>query len=133
MKRHDKTTAAKLASRCYDFHKGAVIPVTDPRAIAALARAFTLLLRSGGEPLAVPLSEAEALGFPNHERDRVPDGVTWLAVGMDAEGRASYATHSAAAASKAVAHEVARDLALSRLAGVCATPGFPMGEARGRA
>lgn len=57
-------TAAKLASRFYDFQDGGIVPVTDPRAIGALPRAFTLLLRNGGQSLAVPLSEAEAEGFP---------------------------------------------------------------------
>lgn len=125
--------AAKLASRCYDFHGSAILPVTDARAIAALTRAFTLLLRSGLQPVAVPISEAEAMAFPNHQCTCLPGGVSWLAVGIDVEWRASYALQSAAGADRALTHEIARERALSRLAGLCATPGFPMGQARGRA
>lgn len=133
MKMNAKATAAKLAARCYDFHRGVIVPVTDKRAIAVLTRAFTLLLRAGGRPMAVPITEAEALGFPGHEITRLPGGVTCLAVGIDTEGRASYALQSAAGLDRAAAHDAARDRALSRLAGICATPGFPMGEAKGRA
>ena len=96
-------------------------------------RAFTLLLRFEGKPVAVPLSEAEAMGFPAHKRACLPGGVTWLAVGLDPEMRASYALQSAAGPDRAAAHEAARELALSRLTGLCATPGFPMGPPRGRA
>lgn len=132
-KRKAEATGAKLASRCYDFQDGAIVPVADPRAIGALARAFTLLLRNGGQSLAVPLSEAEAEGFPAYARNRPQGSVTWLAVGMDAEGRASYALHSAVSEARDMAHDAARSLALSRLAETCATRGFPMTPARGRA
>ena len=127
MKHKAGEVAAKLASRCYDFQAAALVPVTDSQAIVALTRAFTLLLRAGGQPMAVPISAAEAAGFPRWAADRAPGGVTWLAVGMDAERRASYALQSAASPERALARETARALALSRLAGVCATPGFPMG------
>ena len=132
--RHASTTAALLASRCYDYRQGgAVVAVTHPSAVAALARAFTLLLRLGGAPVAVPLPEVEAKGFPRWAANRIPDGVTWLAVGMDLEGRASYALQSAASPSLAAAHEAAKTKALAELARLCATRGFPIGHVMGRA
>lgn len=133
LKRKAGETAAKMAACCYDFHGGSLVPVTTPVAVAALTRAFTLLLRAGVQPMALPISEAEALGFPRHARDRLPDGVTWLAVGLDADGRGTYALQSAASSDRAEAHEAARCLAPSRLALTRATPGFPMGKPRGRA
>lgn len=133
MKRNAEAVAAKLASRCYDFQGGGIVPVSNPLAIAALTRAFKLLLRNGGQPLAVPVSEAEAQAFPAYAANRQPRPITWLAVGMDREGRATYAMQSASSDAPALAHEAARSLALSRLAETCAKPGFPMGEARGRA
>ena len=129
MKRKAGEMADRMARCCHDFHRGALVPVTHAPAIAALTRAFTLLLRAGGQSMAVPLSEAEALGFPRHARDRLAQGVTWLAVGLDPEGRGTYALQSAASPDRPSAHEAARSLALSRLAVTTATAGFPMGRA----
>ncbi|MEI4471505.1 hypothetical protein [Frigidibacter sp. MR17.24] len=133
MKRKADTVAGILASSCYDFHGGGTVAVTHPVAIAALRRAFALVLRSGGKPVAVPLSEAEAEAFPRYRADRVPGGVTWLAAGLDPEERATYALQSAGSTDRAEAHEVARMLALARLAFTAATPGFPITETRGTA
>jgi hypothetical protein len=94
---------------------------THPKAVAALTRAFRRLIEAGGKPLAIPVSEAEALGFPERQPDHLPGGVTWLAVGLDVQGRGTYALHSALPEDKATAHEVA----LARLAEVCSFPGFP--------
>src|SRR5690606_26378054 len=91
----------------------ALVPVTDARAIATLTRAFALLLRSGGRPVAVPLSDAAAMAFPRHAC--IPGGVTWLAVGIDLEYRASYVLQSAIGSDPALTHEAARERALSRL------------------
>lgn len=125
--------AAKLAGRCYDIHGGQLVPIRDAQAIKALTRAFALLLRSGSQPLAVPISESEAKGFPRYDAAMIQGGVSWLAVGLDAENRASYTLQSAKGADRTTAHETARMLALSRLDMVCATAGFPMGDAKGRA
>lgn len=133
MRRKAGETAARMARCCHDFHGSALVPVTAAPAIAALTRAFTLLLRAGGQSMAVPISEAEALGFPRPARDRPPGAVTWLAVGLDPEGRGTYALHSAASPDRASAHEVARSLALSRLALTAAAAGFPMGATKDRA
>ena len=106
--------------------------ITAPQSVAALTRAFTPLLRFGGEPVAVPIAKAEAQGFPRWSDAFALDGVTWLAVGMDRQGRASYALQTASSPFNPFAHEAARERALRNLAQVCATAGFPMGEARGK-
>lgn len=127
-------TAALMAARCYDFQSGGdLVRITAPAAVAALTRAFALLLRFGGQPVAVPIAEAEARGFPRWSREVVPGGVTWLAVGMDTEGRASYALQTASSPFTAFAHEAAREKALRSLAHVCATAGFPVSGSRGKA
>lgn len=133
MKGKADATAAKLASRCYDFEGGGIVPVTDARAIAALTRAFALMLRCGGKPVALPLSRAEAEGFPRYRNASLSGGVSWLAVGLDRDRRASYALQTAAAAGAGMAHDAARALALARLSELCATSGFPMAAPMGRA
>lgn len=133
MKRKAGETAACMARCCHDFHGSAMVPITAAPAIAALTHAFTLLLHAGGRSMAVPISESEALGFPRPARDRPPGAVTWLAVGLDPEGRGTYALHSAASPDRASAHEAARSLVLSRLALTAAAAGFPMGATEARA
>jgi hypothetical protein len=125
MKSKAPATAAVMAACCFDFLKGGTKPVTHPLAVEALTRAFCRMIEAGGKPLAIPVSEAEALGFPERKADHLPGGVTWLAVGLDVQGRGSYALHTAQSDDRPVAHEVARSLALARLAEVCASPGFP--------
>lgn len=80
MKRNAAANAAMLARCCFDYDGAAMLPVTDPLAIATLERAFTRMLQAGGEPMAVPLSEAEAKAFPFHEGEKrlLPGGVTWM-------------------------------------------------------
>ncbi|MBL9050150.1 MAG: hypothetical protein JNK19_08575 [Tabrizicola sp.] len=125
MKSKAPATAAVMAACCFDFLKDGMKPITHPQAVAALTRAFRRMIEAGGKPLAIPVSETEALGFPERRPDHLPGGVTWLAVGLDVQGRGAYALHSALSEDKATAHEVARTLALARLAEVCSFPGFP--------
>lgn len=77
----------------------------------------------------MPLSEAEAEAhaFPLHEGEKrlLPGGVTWLAVGVDVSGRAAYSMQCAKDESRALAHEAARAMALSRLRASLDMPGFP--------
>lgn len=119
--------AARLAESTFDFEGGALVPVSDPKALGALRRAMTLMLRAGGEPVAVPVSEAEASGFPCHKDRQIPGAKTWLAVGLDVDGRGTYALHSVWAEAGSVAHDVARGLALARLEGLVKTKGFKVG------
>lgn len=127
MKRNAVTNAAMLAACCFDYDGEAMLPVADPLATAVLRRAFTRMLQAGGEPMAVPLSEAEARAFPFHEGEKrlLPGGVTWLAVGVDVSGRGTYAMQCAKDESRALAHEAARAMALSRLRASLDMPGFP--------
>ena len=125
MKRKAPAHAAFMATCCFDFLKDGVQPISAPQAVAALSRAFRRLIEAGGLPLAVPVTEAEALGFPERQVDHLPGAVTWLAVGLDVQGRGSYALHSALATNRAIAHDAARTLALAQQAEVCAYPGFP--------
>lgn len=134
MRAEAKPAAALMAARCYDFRDGSdLVPVGAPMAVAALTRAFTLLLRNGGKPVAVPIAMAEAQAFPRWYNHAVPGGVTWLAVGMDHDGRASYALQTASSPVLAYAHDAARERALHDLALVCATSGFPAAKSRGQA
>ncbi|WP_283179031.1 hypothetical protein [Gemmobacter sp. 24YEA27] len=127
MKRNAAANAALLARCCFDYDGNAMLPVADPLAITVLERAFTRMMQAGGEPMAVPLSEAEACAFPLHEGEKrlLPGGVTWLAVGVDVSGRGTYAMQCAKDGSRALAHEAARAMALSRLRASLDMPGFP--------
>ena len=59
--------ADRMVSKIFDFECGTLVSVTDPLAVGALRRAFRLMLRAEGEPVAIPLSPAEANGFPMHK------------------------------------------------------------------
>lgn len=102
--------------------------VTDPNALGALRRGLTPMLRTGGNPVALPVSKAEAYGFPLHKDRQIPGGKTWLAVGLDRDGRGSYALHSVRAEDGVAAHDVARTLALARLDRLAKTQGFCSGD-----
>lgn len=127
LKAKASTEAAKLAGCCFDYRGTAMQPVADPVAIATLTRAFTLMLQAGGQPMAIPITDAETLAFPRFEGEHrlIAGGVTWLAVGLDVSSRATYSMQSAWDESRALAHEAARALALSRLGAVLNMPGFP--------
>ncbi|OWU70507.1 hypothetical protein [Marinibacterium profundimaris] len=133
MQRRTGIGPAKLARHCYDIRGDALVRVSDPAAVAVLTRAFTLLLCSGGLPVAIEVTPDEARAFPRFRDNPAGLGVTWLAVGFDSEGRASYALQTANCEDGALASEAARVLACAKLAEVCATPGFPICKTRGRA
>lgn len=132
LKREAADTAARMAAASYDFQAGGVVRITEPQAKAALRRGFEALLQKGGIPQALPITQAEAEGFPCHKGEVLPGGVTWLAVGFDADLRATYALQSARddEGDDTKANDAARALALVRLAGMTATRGFPIGETR---
>ncbi len=116
---------ARLAAACsFDAGPTGLLAVTDPKAMACLTRAFERMLKAGGQPMAFPISEADASAFPAYRPLTVPSAVHALAVGLDIDGRAAYALQSAGGPDRAAAHEVARTLALARLAASCARSGF---------
>lgn len=127
--------ARLAAASTFDMGEDGLRPVIQRQAMAALQRAFERMLKAGGQPMAVPLSEAEASAFPAYCALPTPGAVHALAVGLDVDGRGTYALQSAAGANKAQAHEVARSLALARLAELMAIRGFraPLAAAGGAA
>lgn len=126
LKRNAGGTAAVLAACCFDYKGAELTPVSDPLAVDALRRAFTLMLKAGGGPMAVPIANMEASAFPRYkDRGLLPDGVTWLAVGLDISGRATYAIQTAQDEDRTLAHDAARSMALSRLRSSLAHAGFP--------
>ncbi|WP_149142993.1 hypothetical protein [Gemmobacter caeruleus] len=125
MRRNAPAMADKLAKCCLDFQGAGLVAVTDPKAIAALRRAFRLMIEAGGKPVAVPVSEQEAEGFPHHAASRIEGGVSWLAVGLDPSRRGAYALQSATSNVRAAAHDAAKEKALAKLALICASRGFP--------
>lgn len=127
--------AARMAAAAYDFQSGGLVRITNRHAQAALRRCFAALMEAGGKPQAQRITDAEAEGFPRHRGQALPGGVTWLAVGFDADMRATYALQSARddTGDNDRADATARALALLRLAGMTTTRGFPMGETRGSA
>ncbi len=83
--------AALLARSCLDIGTGGSGPgrtVSDPLAIQVLERGFAHLLRHGGKPHVLRVSEAQALAFDPWQPT---PGASWfMAVGLDRLGRASY-------------------------------------------
>lgn len=130
-----KIVATVLAASCQDFSgDGRRVAVTDPRAVGALRRAFTLMLRQS-RPLSMQISEAEAQGFPRWSEGNAGMAHV-LAVALDPEGRGSYALRSCGAidnrtgrACPAVAADLAEQRALEGLAEINRYAGFPAGAA----
>ena len=126
LKRDAPSHADKLAKSCFDFQGGDLVQVKDPKAIAALRRAFRRMIEAGCKPVAVPVTEQEAEGFPRHAAERIEGGVSWLAVGLDPSNRGAYSLQSATSNVRAAAHDAAKEKALANLALICAAPGFPV-------
>lgn len=126
MQRNAPAKAATLSKSCHDFQGGALVKVTDPKAIAALCRAFRRMIEAGCKPVALPVTEQEAEGFPRHAANRIEGGVSWLAVGLDPSSRGAYSLQSATSNVRAAAHDAAKEKALANLALICAAPGFPV-------
>lgn len=125
LKRNAPAMAATLSKSCHDFQDGALVQVVPPEAVAALRRAFRRMIEAGCKPVALPVTEQEAEGFPRHAANRIEGGVSWLAVGLDPSSRGAYALQSAISNVRAAAHDAAKEKALASLALICAAPGFP--------
>lgn len=87
--------AAALADEysrcCYaTIATGARVQVTDPIAVKALHRAFLIMLKGKCEPHAVRITQDTARAFPGMQI-KLPDATPYLAVGLDASGRGTYA------------------------------------------
>ena len=136
---HADALSVLLARSCLGYGR-CVRPVLvqDARAVRALESAFARMLRGGGEPLVVEVTQEVAAAFP---LQRGGDAIlsrlakAWLAVGIDREGRATYAMRRLCIAGVSPSEE--RDLAevamLGELAKELNAPGFPVGSSMGRA
>lgn len=92
-----KATARVMVAAAYDRDStGKIVRVADPRARGLLERAFTQLLMRGGEPFAMQISPSEAAAFPSHVP--VPGGSYAIAIGFDAQTRATFSTAGAVTA-----------------------------------
>lgn len=122
-----KAAAALLAGACYDYTlEGRVIRVSHPEAIKALKRAFQMLIENDCEPQVVKLPYRVAVTFPGKvER---PDLSTYLAVGVDVDGRGTYSLRQIVTpgATGAAAEMCNRAVALSCLAPKLKERGFPI-------
>lgn len=120
LKRQAPAIAARLAADTWVFDGAELVVVADPMAVGALFRAFRMMIRAAGQPVALPISRAEALAFPaNNSRD-VPGSVYWLAVGVNVSGKATSSVQCVSGPVKAVSHELARTRALAAVADGCA-------------
>lgn len=88
-----------MAASALDLTARKPVPVSQGPALLALERGFRLLLRTRQNgPVAIPLSQAEATAFPNPtDPGLVRRGASWLAVGLDPDGRGCWAVETVAA------------------------------------
>lgn len=135
MKNNAEKLADQMLTAVYDYTPDGrrFDRVSAPDAIAALRRAFILMLKGGGEPLAVLLKPETARQFPRGNVE-IPEGYgSYLAVGLDKDGRGSYSIRTlyAPGLPRVIADGVGRHEALQSLAKVTAYGGFPVGETKG--
>lgn len=125
-----KAQAAKVAplwaATCADFTEGRLQLIDAPAAVEALRKAFQRMLEAGGAPMAVPISEAAAMGFPARRAEPMPGAAHILAVGIDVAGCGTCALESVISEDRALAHEMGRRRALARLRAVCSVAGYPV-------
>jgi hypothetical protein len=128
--------AAQLARSCFDYTPdGQIVRVADRKAVLVLERAFATMLRKGGEPVAIEITREAAEAFPR--RRPAPDETlgarSWLAVGVDREGRGTYSLRhlKIIGADRSKAKALAETAMLGELEREMARLGFPMGPAMG--
>ncbi len=117
--------APMWAATCLDFSDGRLQPINDPAAVEALRKAFKRMLEAGGAPMAVPISEEAAMGFPVRRAKPMRGAAHLLAVGIDVAGCGTCALESVISEDRALAHELGRQRALERLRESCSVPGYP--------
>ena len=113
------------AATCLDFSGGNLQPIDAPAAVEALRKAFQRMIEAGCAPMALPISEEAAMGFPVRRSDPVPGAAHILAVGIDVAGCGTCALESVISEDRALAHEMGRQRALARLRKVCSVLGYP--------
>lgn len=87
--------AAIMATSTYDrADDGRLVHVAEPRAQAALRRAFAHVLRHEMRPHVIRLSREEAAAFP-HPAEAPPGAGHWLAAGVDRDGRGVFVLRAA--------------------------------------
>lgn len=133
MARNADATAATLAACCLDYRGSMMRRVDRPVAVAALTRAFALMLKAGGQPVSIRLTEAEAEAIARPGSPNIPGAVAWLAVGLDTIGMATYVMQDVFCLDREKASAAARRSAMAQLVEACQVPGFPMPEVMGRA
>jgi hypothetical protein len=139
LKRKVKADASKIAAQmartCLDYTgNGVVVRVQDHRAVTVLERAFGAMLRGGCVPLAMQITPDVARAFPRAS-DAPGVAKPWLAVGIDGQGRGTYALRwlGIAARNEAEERALAELAMLAELSRETGRQGFPMGQAMGRA
>jgi hypothetical protein len=137
MRKAADTVAARFASACYDYTpKGRLVRVTHPRAVALLEKAFAHMLRTGAASHVVKLTQQDGSTFPRGTHNALPyPAPYWLAVGLDREGRGTYALEQIdiRGADAVTERRLAEAQVLARLARHTCYAGFPMPMAEGRA
>lgn len=113
------------AATCLDFSGGNLQPINAPAAVEALRKAFQRMIEAGCAPMALPISEEAAMGFPVRRVDPMPGAAHILAVGVDVAGCGTCTLESVISEDRALAHEMGRQRALARLRKSCSVPGYP--------
>jgi hypothetical protein len=109
-----------------------VMPVHGEKAVRVLTRALAQLIQTA-QPHCMRLTPDEAMGFPGQDPEALQGGEPWLAVGIDRDGRATYALRYVApqtgdrmAVRRLVEHFMFRELAV-----LCAASGLGAGMVEG--
>lgn len=130
-KKNPRKLARKLARDVYDYSlPGLLVRVSHPKAVKALEKAFTFLFQNNGEPHMRLLEPEVAKTFPNGRKpDWMPESArSWLAVGLDPQGRVAHIIHHTATPEARDFREeraVAERLVMAELRKHCSTAGIP--------
>lgn len=124
-----KGLALKLSRTAMDYDQaGSIVRVSDERAQAVLARVFERMLRAGGKPQVMRLTEAQAQAFPRAGGSPVPGASAWLAAGVDRAGLATFVLRwlGAPGLDPIAERELAEATLRAVLSVECERPGFPV-------
>lgn len=124
-----RDVALRLARTAMDYDPaGRVVRVSDGRAQAALAQAYERMLRAGGVPQVLRVSNDVASAFPRGRRRPEAAASAWLAVGVDSAGLGTYVLRwlPDGAVGPAGQRALAEAVLLAALSIECSRPGFPV-------